>query len=103
MKRFMHSIAMSPRTLTRRKVVGRLHKTESDHVVRIVLMLNAAVRLFSGDVTRAATWICAPNRALAGVAPIALADTSPGFQEVRDLIKCAAKTVPQPATNLISD
>ena len=85
-KRIMLALAMSPRTLARRKTERRLHKTESDHVVRIALILNAATHLYSGDVSRAAMWICRPNRALAGAAPLDFAHTSPGYQEVCDLI-----------------
>ena len=85
-KRIMLAIAMSPRTMARRKLTGRLHKVESDHVVRIALMLNTATRLYSGDVSRAAMWISRPNRALAGAAPLDFADTAPGYQEICDLI-----------------
>ena len=85
-QRIMLALEMSPRKLARRKSKGRLHKSESDHVVRIALMLNAATHLYSGDVSRAAMWICRPNRALAGAAPLDFVDTAPGYQEVCDLI-----------------
>lgn len=79
-------VVISERTLARRKIEGRLHVDESDRVVRLALLFNEAVKLFGGDVGRAASWFHAPNTALGGAAPFAYADTEPGAHEVRDLI-----------------
>ncbi len=49
-------------------------------------MLRAAVRLFDGDMARAALWISTANPALANAAPLDLADTALGYEAVRDLI-----------------
>lgn len=85
-KRIMRAMAISARTLARRKRARRLHKEESEPLVRIVLMLRAAAQLFAGDMARAALWISTANPALAGAAPLDLADTAPGYEAVRDLI-----------------
>ena len=79
-------VVISERTLARRKTEGRLHVDESDRVARLALLFNDAVKLFDGDVGRAASWFHAPNSALGGLAPFVYADTEPGAQEVRDLI-----------------
>ena len=85
-QRVMRAMAISARTLARSKRARRLRKVESELLVRIVLMLRAAVRLFSGDIARATQWIIKANRALANAAPLDLADTAPGYEAVRDLI-----------------
>lgn len=85
-QRVMRAMAISARTLARRKRARRLHKEESELLVRIVLMLRAALRLFSGDMARAALWISTANPVLANAAPLDLADTAPGYEAVRDLI-----------------
>ncbi len=79
-------VIISERTLARRKAEGRLHLDESDRVARMALLFSAAVRLYDGDVARAAVWFHSGHRALGGKSPFEYAATEPGAQEVRDLI-----------------
>ena len=79
-------VAISERTLIRRRKAGRLNADESDRIARIAMLFDEAVELFEGDRTRASQWFRSPRKALGGAAPIEYADTEPGAREVRDLI-----------------
>jgi putative toxin-antitoxin system antitoxin component (TIGR02293 family) len=74
------------RTLTRRRQAGRLAPDESERLLRISRVLDAAVELFEGDRGRALRWLQSPNRALNGEAPLHMARTEIGAHEVEDLI-----------------
>jgi len=78
-------VGLAPSTLARRKRAGRLTPPESDRLLRIAALLDRATRVFE-DEADAADWLRAPNLALGGVAPLALADTEFGAREVEDLI-----------------
>jgi putative toxin-antitoxin system antitoxin component (TIGR02293 family) len=79
-------VAISERTLIRRRKAGRLNADESDRIARIAMLFDEAVELFEGDRARASHWFRSPRKALGGAAPIEYADTEPGAREVRDLI-----------------
>jgi len=76
---------IAPSTLTRRKRAGALAPDESEHVLRLAALLERATQVFE-DEADAADWLRAPNLALGGVAPLALADTELGAREVDDLL-----------------
>ena len=74
------------RTLTRRRQAGRLAPDESERLLRISRVLDAAVELSEGDRSRALRWLQSPNRALNGDTPLHMAKTEIGAHEVEDLI-----------------
>jgi putative toxin-antitoxin system antitoxin component (TIGR02293 family) len=73
------------RTLARRKHEKRFHAAESDRLVRLA-RIGALAEETLGSAQKAARWLQAPNRALAGEAPIARLDTDVGAREVEDLL-----------------
>ena len=75
-----------PRTLARRKAIGRLSPDESDRIARISMLFDEAVNLFGGDRAKASSWFLSSKKALGGASPIEFSETEPGTQEVRDLI-----------------
>jgi len=79
-------VAISGRTLSRRRDEGHFRAEESDRLARIAMLFDEAVTLFEGDEATAATWLSTPKKALANTTPLQYADTEPGAQEVRDLI-----------------
>lgn len=60
-----------------------LSPTESDLIYRADRVLGRAVEAF-GDASDAAGWLKHPQRALGGVAPLSLVDTTAGFEQVMD-------------------
>lgn len=76
---------IAPTTLGRRKRAGTLAPDESEHVIRLATLLERATQVFE-DEADAADWLRAPNVALDGVTPLALADTELGAREVDDLL-----------------
>ena len=72
-------------TLTRRKRAGTLSPAESERVLRLAALLERAAHVFE-DEAGAADWLRAPNLALGGDTPLALADTELGAREVEDLL-----------------
>jgi putative toxin-antitoxin system antitoxin component (TIGR02293 family) len=75
-----------PRTLARRKSVGKFTWDESERLLRISQIFEKAVDLFEGDATAAASWIMTPQRALAGHTPLGYSRTEVGASEVANLI-----------------
>lgn len=74
------------RTLARRKEQGRLGPEESDRLVRFARVFARALELFEGRAEIARDWLSAPQRALGGATPLALAATDVGASEVQNLI-----------------
>ena len=75
-----------PRTLTRRKQAGRFGPNESERLLRLSKLLDAAAELFEDDRNGAVAWLRSPNRALNGETPLAMSKTEIGAREVEDLI-----------------
>ena len=73
------------RTLARRKREGRLHKDESERVLRIGALLDRATEVLESR-EAARHWLKSPKRALGGLTPLAYADTEPGAREVEHLL-----------------
>lgn len=79
-------VQISPRTLSRRKVEGRLHPDESDRLTRAARIFALAAELFDGDVDSARRWLTAAQPALGGSTPLEYASTDVGAREVESLI-----------------
>ena len=63
----------------------RLDRGSSERVVRVAEIARAAERTF-GNHEAAARWLKSENRALGGVTPLSMLDTSPGAVEVRRIL-----------------
>ena len=74
------------RTLMRRKAGGRLRPDESERLLRIAGVFDAAVELFEGDADAARRWLTTPSKELDNNPPIEFARTEIGAREVEDLI-----------------
>ena len=79
-------VAISARTLARRKTEGRLQPDESERLLRASRIYDCAVSLFEGDEAAALAWMRTPAAALGGRKPIEFARTEVGAREVEDLI-----------------
>jgi len=79
-------VQIPTRTMTRRKVSGRLKADESDRVLRAVRLMHRATVLFNNDPAAAKTWMTTPQRGLGGVVPLDLAATEVGAREVEDAL-----------------
>jgi putative toxin-antitoxin system antitoxin component (TIGR02293 family) len=79
-------IGIPERTLARRRVSRRLTPEESERLLRISSVFEAAVDLFEGDAAAAVNWLNTPRRALGDRTPLAYARTEPGAREVENLI-----------------
>ncbi len=78
------ALALSRRTLVRRKATGRLDANQSERLVRLANVAAWATDIF-GD-AGARQWLSEPNRALGGSSPLALLDTDVGAEAVRDVL-----------------
>jgi len=74
------------RTLARRKLARRLPPDESDRLLRLA-RIGALAEEVLGAPERAAGWLRAPNRALAGAAPLHLLATEVGAREVETILQ----------------
>jgi putative toxin-antitoxin system antitoxin component (TIGR02293 family) len=74
------------RTLARRKEAGGLDENESERLLRLSEIYDAALHLFSGDKADAREWLLSPVRGLNNARPIDYARTDFGAREVRNLI-----------------
>lgn len=79
-------VQIPTRTMTRRKVSGRLKADESDRVLRAVRLMHRATVLFNKDPAAAKTWMTTPQRGLGGAVPLELAGTEIGAREVEDAL-----------------
>lgn len=79
-------IGIPRRTLARRKVEGRLKADESDRLLRLARVFGSALDLFNGNRDAAVLFLTDVNMALGGVAPIDLARTQIGAEEVEQLV-----------------
>jgi putative toxin-antitoxin system antitoxin component (TIGR02293 family) len=74
------------RTLSRRKLQGRLQPVESERVLRLSNVFAHALEVFENDAAAATRWLTTPKRGLAGAIPLEFAGTEVGAREVEDLI-----------------
>ena len=74
------------RTFARRRETGALDRRESEKLLRLAEIWEAALDLFDEDDARTRAWLLAPAFGLGNVAPIEYARTEFGGREVRALI-----------------
>jgi len=74
------------RTLARRKKEGRLKSDESDKLLRLARVFGSALDLYDGNREAAVLWLTDINVALGGVAPLDIARTHVGADEVENLV-----------------
>jgi len=74
------------RTFARRREAGTFDRRESEQVLRLAEISQAALDLFDGDTVATRTWLTSPVRGLGNARPIDFAQSEFGAREVRDLI-----------------
>ncbi len=74
------------RTFARRRETGALDRRESEKLLRLAEIWEAALDLFDGDGARTRGWLVAPALGLGNASPIDYARTEFGGREVRALI-----------------
>ena len=79
-------LAISDRTLTRRKSEGRFLPEESDRILRASRLYAKTLELFEGDGRAAGNWLSSSQSALGGQSPVELARTELGSREVENLL-----------------
>ncbi|HWQ54743.1 MAG TPA: antitoxin Xre/MbcA/ParS toxin-binding domain-containing protein [Bryobacteraceae bacterium] len=79
------SLALSKRTLSRRRTQERLSTVESDRLLRLARVAAMAVQVL-GNEQKASEWLKRPNRALANATPLSELDTDPGARAVEQLL-----------------
>ena len=79
------ALAISVRTLNRRKKAESLEPDESDRVYRIARVYAHALEVF-GDRDKASKWFKRENSALGGEVPLEVFDTDLGAQMVDDVL-----------------
>jgi len=77
---------ISPRSLQRRKIEGRLHADESDRLLRLSRTFGLAIELFEGDRDAAIGWMNKRLPVLGNASPLEMSKTEPGTLEVERLI-----------------
>ena len=82
----LRSLNLSERTLARRRESGRLQREESDRLVSLLTVYDAALQLFGGDAEATSRWLNGPERALGGQSPVDYLRTELGTREVLALI-----------------
>ncbi|MET0076381.1 MAG: antitoxin Xre/MbcA/ParS toxin-binding domain-containing protein [Candidatus Thiodiazotropha lotti] len=85
-KELAQVLSIPPSTLQRRKKAGQLQTDESDRVVRLASLKDAAVAMMRGDDAAAVAWLRTPLDILGGESPLAHASTELGARDVEDLI-----------------
>ena len=72
-------------TLSRRRKDQRLHRNESERLIRNARVLEHAARAF-GSLEEARAWLREPQYVFGGRTPFEVADTEPGAREVERLL-----------------
>jgi len=78
-------LAITDRTLIRRKKEHRLQASESDRLFRLARVAAVALDVLE-DVEKARRWMHKPNRALGGEVPLRLLSTDIGACQVEELL-----------------
>jgi len=79
------ALDLSPRSLQRRRLSGKLARYESDRLYRLARLVAIATE-YLGDSERAKRWLRRPNRALGGLDPLSAVDTEAGVRQVENLL-----------------
>jgi putative toxin-antitoxin system antitoxin component (TIGR02293 family) len=74
------------RTFARRREAGIFDRRESEQLLRLAELSQAALELFNGDTNATRSWMTSPVRGLGNATPIDYARSEFGAREVRDLI-----------------
>lgn len=74
------------RTFARRREAGAFDRRESEQLIRLAEISEAALHLFDGDAAATRSWMTSPVRGLNNARPIDFAQSEFGAREVRDLI-----------------
>lgn len=85
-KELSYVLSIPQSTLTRRKKEGLLHPDESDRVVRLAHLKDAALALMHGDENAAIAWLRTPLDIFGGETPLEYSSTELGARDVEDLI-----------------
>ncbi len=85
-KEMARVLAITPSTLARRKVSGKLKPDESDRVVRLARIGTMADALMHRDGDAARRWLTTPLEILGGESPMQRASTELGARDVERLI-----------------
>ena len=78
-------LVLPSKTLAHRRTMGRLSPEQSDRLLRIVRILDAADEAFASP-DKATLWLRRPTVPLGGHAPLDLLDTDIGTREVERLL-----------------
>jgi len=81
----LDQLVLPRKTLAHRRTMGRLSPEQSDRLLRIVRILDAADETFQSS-GKAAIWLRRPTAPLGGHAPLDLLDTDIGTREVERLL-----------------
>jgi len=79
------ALAVSARTLARRKRDARFVVEESDRIVRLARIAALAEDVL-GSAERAGRWLQKPNRALSATTPLELLKTDVGARQVEEIL-----------------
>jgi putative toxin-antitoxin system antitoxin component (TIGR02293 family) len=79
-------LTIPERTFARRRETGTFDRRESEQLLRLAEISQAALELFDGDTVATRTWLTSPVRGLGNARPIDFAQSEFGAREVRDLI-----------------
>lgn len=79
-------LGIAERTLARRREAGIFGKRESEQLLRLAEIYQAALDLFDGDANSTLTWLTSPVRGLGNARPIDMARSEFGARDVCDMI-----------------
>lgn len=79
------AIAISRRTLIRRKTEGKLSSDESDRLLRLARVASMAIETL-GNAGKASHWLKQPNRALGNQTPLSMMDNDIGVRQVESVL-----------------
>ncbi len=79
-------LGISERTFARRQEAGIFGSRESEQLLRLAEIYQAALDLFDGDVNSTLAWLTSPVRGLGKEHPIDMTRSEFGAREVRDMI-----------------
>lgn len=88
------SLGLPKSTILRKISKGqRLTSAESDRLARLLYVLGQAADVFE-DEALAGKWMLRPNIGVAGLRPLEVLDSQPGYDRVRDLLTSIAFGLP---------
>jgi putative toxin-antitoxin system antitoxin component (TIGR02293 family) len=79
-------LTIPERTFARRREARTFDRRESEQLLRLAEISQAALELFDGDIAATRTWLTSPVRGLGNARPIDFAQSEFGARDVRDLI-----------------